>query len=828
MMAERMEHSLPSAEQNGTARAVYDRLRPAFIPNAGQTDPKVRYYTKGSGHAFYFTREAAVFGFYKKRSGQDHPAALKPHPPVRGPSPDDEAPLEGLAVYQQFIGANPHVKIEGRHEQPGTLNFFTGNDSSKWKTGLHPCEEIIYKELWPGIDLVFRHRSGKLKYDLILQPGSRIERIRMAYHGVEGITLDQAGNLLITAAMETLVDEKPYGYQEIEGERVPVETGFMLYSQADGEIVLGFSAEAYDPRYPLVIDPGLVYSTFLGGSNYDYGRYIAVDCAGNAYVAGWTDSSDFPAAPGAFQISLKGYNDAFVSKLNSDGSALVYSTFLGGTRTDAGYAIAVDNAGNAYVTGRTESADFPITPGAFQTSLKGVQDTFVSKLSSDGGSLVYSTFLGGSHYDYGYGIAVDNSGNAYVTGSTDSGDFPTTPGAFQTSQTGEIDAFVGKLSPDGKALVYSTFLGGSREDKGYGIAVDGHRNAYVTGQTYSADFPTTSGAFQTSLKGVQNAFVCKLNPDGSALVYSTYMGGSSYDEGYGIAVDRAKSAYITGITQSADFPATPGAFQTAPKGAHDAFISKLNPDGSALVYSTFLGGSRADKGYGIAIDRAGSAYVTGSTDSGDFPTTPGAFQTSLKGVNNAFISALSPEGGHLVYSPFLGGSNYGYGFSIAVTGAGIACVAGWTDSSDFPTTPGAFQTSLKGHTDAFVCKFYFGNPCMSVVPSAYDFGPEYVQTASRPAWFTVANKGAGDLVLGTIVIAGPHAASFIIQNDHCSGQTLKPGESSTLSVVFFPAEDCYKSAFLTIPSNDPKCREYIVSLMGRGVPPVICGEASPA
>ncbi len=818
MMPQLMEKSLMSAEQNITTQEIYRKLQPVFFPNAGQIDPKVCYYTKGPGYAFYFSREAAVFSFLKKTPAQDHWAASKSHPPGWGPSFDDESPLEGLAVYQQFIGLNPHVKLEGRYEQSGTINFFTGNDSSRWQTGLHACQEILYKELWPGIDLVFRHRSGKLKYDLILQPGSRTEDIRMVYHGVEGIALDQAGNLLITTALETLVDEKPYGYQEIDGERVPIETSFVLSGQADGGIVQGFSVKAYDSRYPLIIDPGLVYATFLGGSGYDYGRSIAVDRAGNAYIAGWTDSSDFPTTPGVFQTSRKGYNDAFVSKINADGSALVYSTFLGGTYTDAGYAIAVDYFGNAYVTGRTESADFPITPKAFQTSRNGVQDAFVSKLSPDGSSLVYSTFLGGSYNDYGYGIAVDCSGNTYITGSTDSGDFPTTPGAFQTSLKGETDAFVSKLSPDGRALVYSTFLGGSREDKGYGIAVDSTGKAYVTGQTYSTDFPTTSGAFQTSLKGFQDAFVSKLSPDGRALVYSTFLGGSSYAEGFGIAVDRAGNAYITGNTQSADFPTTPGVFQSSLKGAYDAFVSKICPDGRALAYSTFLGGSQKDKGYGIAIDSTGKAYVTGYTNSGDFPTTPGAFQTSLNGVEDAFVSKLSPDGRALVYSTFLGGSSYAEGFGIAVNSTGIACVTGWTDSSDFPATPGAFQTFLKGHTDAFVSKFYFGIPCLSVIPPAWDFGQEYVQTASCPAWFTITNKGTGYLALGAIVITGPHAASFIIQSDNYSGRTLKPGESAILSVVFCPAEACYKSAFLAIPNNDTKNPKYTVPLVGKGIP----------
>ncbi len=371
-----------------------------------------------------------------------------------------------------------------------------------------------------------------------------------------------------------------------------------------------------------------------------------MDSSGDAYVTGYTQSSNFPTTAGALQTTFGGgLVDAFVSKLNSSGSALLYSTYLGGSSDAVGQGIAVDSSGNAYVTGYTQSSNFPTTAGALQTTFGGLADAFVSKLNSSGSALVYSTYLGGGSTDFGFGIAVDSSGGAYVTGYTQSSNFPATAGALQTTfggvfGGGPIDAFVSKLNSSGSALVYSTYLGGSSGDSGQGIAVDSSGDAYVTGYTQSSNFPTTAGAFQTSFGGVPDAFVSKLNSSGSALVYSTYLGGSSFDSGQGIAVDSSGDAYVTGYTSSSNFPATAGALQTTFGGGADAFVSKLNSGGSALVYSTYLGGSSFDFGFGIAVDSSGNAYVTGYTCSSNFPTTAGALQTTfgVGGAIDAFVA----------------------------------------------------------------------------------------------------------------------------------------------------------------------------------------------
>jgi hypothetical protein len=462
----------------------------------------------------------------------------------------------------------------------------------------------------------------------------------------------------------------------------------------------------------------------LGGSSGDSGQAIVADEMGGAYVTGTAGSSDFPTTPGVFDPSYD-QGDAFVAKLNPTGGALDYATFLGGSGGDAGYAIAVDGTGNAYVAGTTQSADFPATPGAFDTSLGGSSDCFAAKLNPSGSLLAYATFLGGSADEGGSGIAIDGAGSAYVAGTTRSADFPATPGAVDPSYNGGSygDAFVAHLGPSGGALAYATFLGGSNDDYGNAIALDTNGNAYVTGRTYSSDFPTTPGAFDTSYDRHYDTFVVKLNPAGDELAYATFLGAASDDEGWGIAVDRNGNAFVAGWTGSRQFPTTQGSFSTSHHGSYDVFVVKITQDGSALAYGTFVGGLRNDQAYAIAVDSAGSAYVTGGTVSEDFPTTPDAFDRAYGGgscwpppftsfCTDAFVLRLSADGSNLVFGSYLGGSGDGsfdLGEGIAVDGVGRPYLTGYASSGDFPTTPGAFDTSFNGGacggipcSDAFV------------------------------------------------------------------------------------------------------------------------------
>jgi hypothetical protein len=497
----------------------------------------------------------------------------------------------------QLLGAKPAPQVIGVEKLPGKSNYFIGNNPKKWRTNVPTYARVKYANVYPGVDLVYYGNQGQLEYDFVVQPGADPSRIALDIEASlvsapgrpRGAPLRVAenGDLVMGTDGSEVVFRKPVVYQPAtdSGQRTRdiVEGKYVI--RADQQVT--FDIASYDKMRPLVIDPTLVYSTYLGGSNDDEAAAIAVDAAGNAYVTGATNSSNFPTTVGALQTATPG--NIFVSKLNAAGSALLYSTYLGSNEGERSSGIAVDAAGNVYVTGETSSSDFPTTPGAFQTTLNNGA-AFVSKLNAAGSALVYSTYLGLT-FTGGSGIAVDAAGHAYVTGGTSFSNFPTTPGAFQTTlHSSGGNAFVAKLTPDGTALVYATYLGGSGTvisnppfppstfgDTALGIAIDAAGNAYVTGGTTSSDFPITSDAFQPTFGGgVGDAFVSKLNATGSTLLYSTYLGGSDIDNGTGIAVGAAGNAYITGYSFSSNFPTTPSAFQTTFFGeVVDAFVAKI-------------------------------------------------------------------------------------------------------------------------------------------------------------------------------------------------------------------------------------------------------------
>jgi hypothetical protein len=688
--------------RDATRLISYGQLPLSFEANQGQTDSQVQFLAHGRGYTLFLTAREAVFIFRPSSTASRRPTDL-----IRRARlvQDISATALGM-VRMQLLGANPVPQMVGMEELPGKANYFIGNDPHKWRTNLPTYAKVKHINVYPGVDLVYHGNQGQLEYDFVVQPGADPSAITLGFDGVDRLDVDAQGDLVLFTAGRSLRLQKPLVYQEEDGGRQPIAGGYVR----KGNHQVGFHVVAYNLARTLVIDPVLSYATYLGGSDEELAAGVAIDAAGNAYVTGGTVSADFPTSPGAFQTTKLGFRNAFVTKLNTAGSALVYSTFLGGSNNDAAAAIAVDASGNAYVTGAADNPDFPTTPGAFQTTPGAVGEfqAFVTKLNPTGSALVYSTFLGGSSDDGAAAIAIDTSGNAYVTGVTLSTDFPTTPGAFQTipgDGFGRVqDAFVSKLNAAGSALVYSTYLGAT-DTGGNAIVVDASGSAYVTGGTNSVDFPTTPGAFSES----GNGFITKLNASGSALVYSARLRGFAVCNG--IALDAAGNAYVTGHTSSPDFPTTPEAFQTACANCNpdrdlgDAFITKLNPTGSALVYSTFLGGSGNEGGNGITVDPAGNAYITGVTDSADFPTTADAFQTTFGGgFSDAFVSKLNAAGSALVDSTYLGGNDIDNGTGVGIDASGNAYVAGYSFSSNFPTTPGAFQTNFGAVVDAFVAK----------------------------------------------------------------------------------------------------------------------------
>ncbi|TCN01339.1 putative repeat protein (TIGR01451 family) [Paenibacillus sp. BK033] len=699
-----------------------------FVRNEGQTRGDICYYSNKSGSQIAFSSDQVLFVFTGNMQEQQ----------------------VGMALSLRFLNANKDVLLDGLHQTSEKVHYLVGNDPRKWHTGLSAYKEIMYRELWPGIDLVFYEDKGNFKYDVAVKPGARISDIRFEYQGSEGLMLSEEGNLHIRTSLGLLTEERPVCHQIIDGQKVQVAGRFLLQEDA---AIYGFEVgEEYRPDYELIIDPALAYSTYLGGSDTDIGSSIAVDGQDNAYVTGQTLSLDFPVTPGAFQPFKDGSSSVFVTKINPEGSALIYSTFLGGSSSDQGRGIAVDASGQAYVTGQTLSPDFPTTPGVFQPFLSGGQDAFVTKLSPDGGSLVYSSYLGGEGVDTGFGIALDGIGNAYIAGGTSSSNFPNT--SVVQSFIANEHAFVTKINTTGSAIEYSALLSGHGLDEAHSVAVDGAGSAYVTGSTTSVDFPTTPGAFQISLTGVIAAFVSKLNNNGS-LLYSTYLTGGGDDEGNGIAVDDFGQAYVTGSTTSHDFPITPNSFQPFyGGGSSDAFVTKLSPDGNYLVYSTFLGGSESDAGNGIAV-RSGFAYVTGSTGSFNFPITPDAFQPFQADGGDAFLTQLNIMGNELVFSTYLGGNASDVGNAVAVDNSDCIFLTGQTSSFNFPVSPGAYQPFLRGGSDAFVLRF-----CLSLGTIVKKFPDRFEVARGEQVVYTIDIQNPSAATLTNVVVHDPFLGLF--------------------------------------------------------------------
>lgn len=467
----------------------------------------------------------------------------------------------------RFPGANTLPHLEGIGLLPGRANFFYGSDPKTWESNVATYEKVAYRGLYPGIDMIYDGVRHQLKSQFVVGAGANPDQIRMLYLGASHIHVDSSNALVLETADGDLREQSAAVYQKINGKHIVVKAAYHLFP--DGSV--GFDLGPYDRTAILVIDPTLAYSTYLGGDQPDSGAGIAIDAAGNAYITGWTVSTNFPALKG-YSGSNAGSVDAFVAKLNPAGTALVYSTYLGGNSDDRGFGIAVDASGDAFVTGWTYSANFP-TASALQPRLAGVQNAFVAKLNAAGNALLYSTYLGGAGFSSGAGIAVDVAGNAYVTGATTSLNFPVV-NAFRSANAGLQDAFVAKYNPSGSALLYSTYLGGAQEDHASGIAVDSAGGAYIAGSTYSTNFPVVN-ALQPASGGGQDAFVTKLNAAGNGLLYSTYLGGSGgsvglSEEASAIAIDSSGNAYVTGTTSSTNFPAVNALQAVHAGGGNDA------------------------------------------------------------------------------------------------------------------------------------------------------------------------------------------------------------------------------------------------------------------
>ena len=769
------QNPLNRAEARARVNTAYARLPLSFEENRGQSDPAVRFLSHGRGYRVFVTTTETVLV-------------------LRQPS----TPTSSV-VTMRLIGANPGARSTGLEELPGKANYFIGNDPSRWLKDVRTYATVESRNVYPGVDMVHHGNQRQLEYDFVVAPGANPGDIRVSFSGMQEMHLDSGGDLVLTTAVGEIRQVKPHIYQERAGVEQVVEGGYLL----KGNNEIGFAVGSYDASLPLVIDPVLAYSTYLGGTLNDEARGIAVDADGNVYVAGVTSSSaTFPRVGGIATVT--GGLEAFVSKLNAAGDSLIYSTFLGHEATESAEGIAVDESGEAYVTGFTRSPMFPTTAGGYQRVINtGNYSVFVTRLNAAGNNLLYSTFLGGNTSSVpgggvlqeGLGIAVDSTGHAYVTGWTTTLNFPQA-GAYQGSNGGQIDAFVTKLNTNAAgaaSLVYSTYLGGGGIDRGVGIAVDSIGHAYVTGWTDSgagAPFPTWNPV-QATLAGGTDAFVAKLDTlvvGASSLIYSTYLGGSGSENPNspwpgGIAVDSTGHAYVTGSTNSwssspIPFPTTPSAYQatTVGVGDLDAFLTKLNPAGTAILYSTFFGGTGNDVGFGVAVDSTGHAYLTGEAgqlSSDDFPIRSAVQPVFGGDTADAFVAKIDTGASgdaSLMYSTFFGGSSAELGFGIALDSTGNAYVSGKTNSAGIATA-GAFQAGPQGATDAFVAKIE-ETPVVSLV--SLTLNPTSV-TGSKPSKATVAisNPAPAGGVVVTLTSSDTSVATVPATTKIAEGQTSR-------------------------------------------------------
>jgi hypothetical protein len=694
------------------AAAAYAHMPLAFQPNRGQTDRRVRFLARTHDSTLFLTRREAVLALRGRRGAR--PAVVR----------------------MSFPGSCAHRRPQAAGELQGKVNYFIGNRA---RTDIPTYREVRYQQLWPGIDLAYYGKAGKLEYDFRIAPGADPDLSALSFKGASRLRIDKRGDLVVTVAGRELRQIRPRAYQSIGGERRPVESRYSMV----GPHRVGFRLGSYDRSRPVVIDPVLLYSSYHGGNFNEHGKGIAVDGAGNAYVTGDTASTNFPTES-AKQATKGGGTDAFVTKFNATGGARVYSTYLGGTVTDHGLDVAVDGAGSAYVIGDTGSTDFP-TQSPKQPNNGGGADAFVTKLNPAGNNFLYSTYLGGSDSEGGFGIAVDGAGNAYVTGFTRSTDFPTQSPKQpnKAGVAGTSDAFVTKFNPSGSAHLYSTYLGGAGNDAAVSIAVDAADSAYVAGETRSTDFPV-EGPEQMNSGGNSDAFVTKFNAAGTAHVYSTYLGGSLDEFGVRIALDGAGEAHVVGETDSTNFPTQNAEQPNNGGGGSDAFVTKFSASGGAHLYSTYLGGGADEIARGIALDGSGDAYVAGQTTSTDFPTSS-PIQPNQAGGRDAFVTKFNAAGSARVYSTYLGGTANDAGWGLAVDGAGNAYISGETTSTDFPTQ-GPAQAINGGLVDAFVAKL--GEPPApgggGPPPGGVDRTAPSLAGSVKPTLFAVNPRGRAE------------------------------------------------------------------------------------
>ena len=857
----RSSRSTTSQTSNSAVAATkwkggYAQLIMGFEENRGQAARDVRFVSHGPGYGLAFTPQEADITLLRRKAMNASPLHRAAY--LRALRAASKA-QQTSAIRMQLEGANPAADIAGADKLAGKSSYFVGNDPKNWVTDVPAYARVKYSAIYPGIDLVFYGNQRHLEYDFVVSPGGDPKAIRLKVEGARKLALNSRGDLILSVPDGDVEFLKPVIYQMTGTERREIAGNYIL---ASGNRV-SFAVSKYDQSLPLVIDPLLNYSTYLGGSADETGEGIAVDGSGDVVVVGSTTSIDFPALTATAVVPTAPVSGCgFVTELDPTGATRIYSSYLCGSSSfDSAFAVAVDTGGDVYVTGITGSTDFPTMNGLTSPATNPFGAAFVTKLNplakTGALSLLYSSYVGGTNGDLGNAIAVDGAGNAYIGGLTfsspgapGSGGFTVTPGAFQpapdplnTVGTGFLARIDTTQSGNG-SLIYATYLGGNAAnqanflgfgDQISGVAVDTANIAYVTGVTSSTNFPSFNGLPGTPIAAntAGAAFVSRVDTTKTTqapLTYSTYLEGSNFDAGFGIALGPGNVAYVTGVTDSTDFPImpNPGAFQTTGNVNGVVFISLVDTTltgAPSLKYSTFVGGSNGNTGFGIQADSAGVAYVAGTTASGDFPITPGALPATLPNPKgDAFVIKLNPAGAGTadrIYASYFGGSGDGVaadqGFAIAIDKNNNAYITGSTFSSDLPITKGSFQTALNGTSDAYIAKLPLLLPVV-VAPASLDFGTQLVGLTTNPQSITITNNNATALTINSITVVAikpPSAATdFAISNNACPA-SLAAGASCTVMVTFTPTVAAAESASLVFNDVDPSSPQS-VALTGTG------------
>ena len=723
----------------------------AFVPNLGQFSALTAFRAETNGSYVWFTHDEVFYHFIRQIEPTDYPDNLTRFGYKLPATPDS---IEYRLVRLSFVGANSEPALTGRDPLDRKVSYFYGSDPNKWVTDVPSYSEIVYQNIYDGINLVYYSNGTSLEYDFEVAAGANPADIRVHIDGAASLNINASGHLVISTDLGQIIEQDPVVYQPDGTARIPVEAQFMLHDDNS----FGFALpQGYNPELPLVIDPVVEYSTMLGGTANDYCRGVAIDPDDNQYAVGYVTSADFPlknAYDSVYQGGGSAGYDMIVCKVSPHGDSLMYSTYLGGaTGDDRAYAVAVNSAGEACVVGHTNSTDFP-TVSPLQASNNGSEDVAITRLSAAGDALLYSTYYGGAGSDIGNDIALDDADNLYLTGSTESSDFPLSGTTYDNSLDGTKDAFVLKLSADGQSVQFSTYLGGTAVDAGLALDVDPVTSeAVVCGNTLSADFPTGNNYDQTFDGGTTagDVFVSRLSSAGNSLVYSTYVGGDKEEAPLSLALDSAGNAFVCGYTGSGTFPVV-NAFSPTPNGNLEGFVFKLAADGNSLLYSTYLGGSAIDIAAAIDVDAVGLAYVTGNTFSSDFPTK-GAFDSTLSNQTDVFITCFGQPGDTLVYSTYLGGAGYDFGYGIAVDTGQNAYIGGYTSSVAFPAV-NAIQDTSSGAYDLFLARIAI-NPFICFDTDNDGFGdpdhpenecpPDNCPTVFNPDQADADGDGVGDV-----------------------------------------------------------------------------------